>query len=374
MDVEKPDEPSEVPSAPTAEVQDPCLDAARHLHSLGVPTMSMDLSVNSTGVKTPRGLPLRWVACRLDNCLKEYVKPRNNSLAMITGSASDVYAVDVDLKDNGAAAFQEMLEENGCLPSDTPTEQTGSGGMHLLFLLKESLDAGLISGGSRNKLKWRGQGDRGTEGQRVGIDTRGDAACSIVPRALMLPQTAPGWRTLGWRKSSPTGQTCGPCPSGKSRSSTGKARPPGERDSHELHCIFIHVTRTRPQLSNSSPQISTSCSGCLGFCANFLTASNPVQESIHCRGVVQGVQAFAQTFSRGKKASRWTSPREGGRPCSGCSGFCPNFSTRQKSVKVDVPGDGWPAMFRVFRLLPKLSHKAKKCQGGLFSREGGRVT
>jgi hypothetical protein len=175
MDVEKPDEPSEVPPAPAAKVQDPCLDAARHLHSLGVPTLSVDLSVNSMGVKTPRGLPSRWGACRLDNCLEEYVKPRHNSLAMITGSASDVYAVDVDLKDNGAAAFQEMLEENGCLPSDTPTERMGSGGMHLLFSLRASLDAGLISGGSRNKLKWRGRGDTGSEGpKKVGIDTRGD--------------------------------------------------------------------------------------------------------------------------------------------------------------------------------------------------------
>jgi hypothetical protein len=172
MDVEKPDE---VPPAPAAEVQDPCLDAARHLHSLGVPTLSVDLSTNSMGVKTPRGLPSRWGACRLDNCLEEYVKPRHNSLAMITGSASDVYAVDVDLKDDGAAAFQEMLEENGCLPSDTPTERTGSGGMHLLFSLKASLDAGLISGGSRNKLKWRGRGDTGSEGpKKVGIDARGD--------------------------------------------------------------------------------------------------------------------------------------------------------------------------------------------------------
>jgi hypothetical protein len=110
----------------------------------------------------------------------------------------------------------------------------------------------------------------------------------------------------------------------------GKARPPGERDSHKLHCIFIHVSRTRRHLSSFSPQISTACSGCLGFCANFLTASNPVQESIHYRGVVRSVQAFAQTFSRGKN-------------CQG--GFC--------------QGIGWPAMFRVFRLLPKLSHEAK---------------
>jgi hypothetical protein len=136
MDVEKPDEPSEVPPAPAAAVQDSCLDAAHHFHSLGVPTLSVDLSVNSMGVKTPRGLPSRWGTCRLDNCLEEYVKPRHNSLAMITGSASDVYAVDVDLKDKGAAAFQEMLEENGCLPSDTPKERTGSGGVHLLFSLR----------------------------------------------------------------------------------------------------------------------------------------------------------------------------------------------------------------------------------------------
>jgi hypothetical protein len=137
--------------------------------------MSVDLSVNSMGVKTPGGLPMRWVACRLDNCLKEYVKPRHNSLAMITGSASDVYAVDVDLKDNGAVTFQEMLEENGCLPSDTPTERSGSGGMHLFFSLKASLDAGLISGGSRNKLKWRGRGYTRSEGpKKFGIDTRGN--------------------------------------------------------------------------------------------------------------------------------------------------------------------------------------------------------
>jgi hypothetical protein len=166
MDVEKLGEPPEAPPTPAAEVQDKCLDAAEYFHSLGVPTLSVDLSVDSMGIKTPRGLPSGWRACRLHNCLEEYVKPKHNSLAMITGSASDVYAVDVDLKDHGMAAFEEMLVENGALPSDTPKERTGSGGVHLLFSLNASMEAGLINGGSRNKLKLKSQ--------RVGIDTRGD--------------------------------------------------------------------------------------------------------------------------------------------------------------------------------------------------------
>jgi hypothetical protein len=50
--------------------------------------------------------------------------------------------------------------------------------------------------------------------------------------------------------------------------------------------------------------------------------------------------------------------------CSGCSGFCPNFLTGHKSGKQWIfQGDWRPVMFSMFRLLPKLLACTKKTRG-----------
>jgi hypothetical protein len=154
----------------TAEATEPavdkCVAAARHFHSLGIPACTLDLFVNKDGVKKPRNFTDGWKECRLDNCLQKHVKRGRNSLAIMTGSESDCYVVDIDLSGGGDVAFGQMVEENDSLPDDTPCEQTGRGGLHLFFSLAALTQAGLISGGNRQGLTWRKK--------KVGIDTRGD--------------------------------------------------------------------------------------------------------------------------------------------------------------------------------------------------------
>ena len=58
-----------------------------------------------------------------------------------------------------------MLEEHGGFPEDTPRLTTGNGGMHVLFSLSQSAEAGLRNCANREKIRY--------QGERVGIDTRG---------------------------------------------------------------------------------------------------------------------------------------------------------------------------------------------------------
>ncbi|GAQ90320.1 hypothetical protein KFL_006270020 [Klebsormidium nitens] len=165
---------SPVPGAPCV---DPCLATAHHFHSLGVVSMTLQIRAykNRKGVekKKPIGLRRDWESkCDIGNCLQSWVQPRQNCLAMSTG-ASDMYVVDIDSKDGGCEAFDEMLAEHGALPADTPWEWTGHRpGKHFFFSLSQSKEAGLQ--GVRNK------GGVWYKGKKVGIDTRGERGMLFV--------------------------------------------------------------------------------------------------------------------------------------------------------------------------------------------------
>jgi hypothetical protein len=114
--------------------------------------------------KVPCRCPKSWTRANLGNCLKEFVKPGRNTIAIVT-EASDIYAVDVDVKDGGFEALERMLEEHGGFLEDTPRLTTGNGGMHILFSLSQSAEANLRNCANREKIRY--------QGEKVGIDTRG---------------------------------------------------------------------------------------------------------------------------------------------------------------------------------------------------------
>jgi hypothetical protein len=84
---------------------------------------------------------------------------------MVTG-ASDIYALDVDASDGGLEAFERMAAEHGSLPGDTPMATTGNGGLHILFSLPASVEAGLKERTNKAHISYKGEA--------VGIDTRGE--------------------------------------------------------------------------------------------------------------------------------------------------------------------------------------------------------
>ncbi|GAQ92546.1 Bacteriophage/plasmid primase P4-like protein [Klebsormidium nitens] len=152
----------------TAPCLDPILAAAHHFHSLGVVTITFDLeeerNKKSEVRKAAKDMGY-WKRANHDNCLSEkFARPGRNSIAIIT-EESDLFAVDVDVKDGGFEALQQMLEEHDNFPEDTPRLTTGNKGMHVLFSLSKSEEAGLRNGSNRTRIRYKGE--------KVGIDIRG---------------------------------------------------------------------------------------------------------------------------------------------------------------------------------------------------------
>jgi hypothetical protein len=153
--------------------KDPCVSAAHRLHRMQIATLTVDLSEESNHGKPRKCLKgaKGWNACNLQNCLQQFAKNGRNSLAMVTG-ASDVYALDVDAGDGGLEAFEKMTMKHGVLPSDTPRAMTGNGGIHILFSLSASLEAGLKDGTNKTRIAY--------DGEIVGIDTRGEGGLLYI--------------------------------------------------------------------------------------------------------------------------------------------------------------------------------------------------
>ncbi|GAQ87621.1 hypothetical protein KFL_003660010, partial [Klebsormidium nitens] len=131
--------PSPALEAPVPRI-DPILAAAHHFHSLGVVTVTHDLQETRFSKGQVRKKPCNWGSeskpwkeADLTNCLSEFAKPGRNSIAILT-EKSDIYALDVDVKDGGYEALELMLEEHGGFQEDTPRLTTGNGGFHILFL------------------------------------------------------------------------------------------------------------------------------------------------------------------------------------------------------------------------------------------------
>eukprot|EP00243_Klebsormidium_subtile_P007488 TRINITY_DN332_c0_g1_i2.p1 TRINITY_DN332_c0_g1~~TRINITY_DN332_c0_g1_i2.p1 ORF type:complete len:385 (-),score=50.11 TRINITY_DN332_c0_g1_i2:1061-2215(-) len=161
--------PSPAVEAPISTI-DPILAAAHHFHSLRVVTVTHDLFEKKFSNGQVRKPPCNWASdkswkeANLGNCLQEFAKPGRNSIAIVM-EHSDIYALDVDVKDGGFEALDRMVTENDVFPDDTPHVITGNGGLHLLFSLSKSEDAGLLNSSNRAKIPY--------SGEVVGIDVRG---------------------------------------------------------------------------------------------------------------------------------------------------------------------------------------------------------
>ncbi|GAQ93204.1 hypothetical protein KFL_013580020 [Klebsormidium nitens] len=161
--------PAQSRAEPTQPI-DPILAAAHYFHGLGVVTVTHDLQEklqkNGKVCKAPShwASPKPWKEANLSTCLSEFAKPGRNSIAIVT-EVSDIYALDVDVKDGGFEALEQMLEEHENFLEDTPRLTTGNGGLHILFSLSQSEQAGLRNCCNRARIRYKGQA--------VGIDVRG---------------------------------------------------------------------------------------------------------------------------------------------------------------------------------------------------------
>lgn len=94
---------------------------------------------------------------------------------MVTG-ASDIYALHVEANDGGLEAFEQMTKKRGLLPADTPRARTGNGGLHILFSLSASLEAGLKDGRNKARISFEGRQLVSTLGAREDSSTSNPAA------------------------------------------------------------------------------------------------------------------------------------------------------------------------------------------------------
>jgi hypothetical protein len=150
---------------------DPILAAAHFFHGLGIVTITHDLQEKRFPNGQVRKVPCRWGSLKpwkeanLSNCLSEFAKSGRKSIAIVT-EKSDIFALDVDVMDGGFEALERMLDEHDNFPVDTPRLTTGNGGLHILFSLSPSEEAGLLNCSNRTRIRYTGEA--------VGIVIRGE--------------------------------------------------------------------------------------------------------------------------------------------------------------------------------------------------------
>ena len=104
--------------------------------------------------------------CFEDN---EQIDFRYNNMAIVTGRASNVFVLDVDINDGGLEYFQRLCtKHNYRYDNETMSVLTPSGGVHLYFKYCESF--------SGNTVRMRTTG-----GDPIGIDIRSNNGCVISP-------------------------------------------------------------------------------------------------------------------------------------------------------------------------------------------------
>ncbi|GAQ79183.1 hypothetical protein KFL_000250590 [Klebsormidium nitens] len=178
-----------LPSQPPADI---CLAAAQRLFDLGVASVTLHINTEMKDGKEKKfpQFSAGWKGCTLDNCLSDFVRPGAPCLAIITGSQSDVLVLDIDMKDNGLKAFEEMVTAHGALPKDTPRERTGNGGLHLFSSLSESSAAGLLNCNNREKIS--------CGGCQVGIDVRGNGGICFISPSKYIGRDGETVRAYRW--------------------------------------------------------------------------------------------------------------------------------------------------------------------------------
>jgi hypothetical protein len=190
---------------------DPILAAAHHFHGLGVVTVTHDLQEKRFLNGQVRKVPCRWASLKpwkeanLSNCLFEFAKSGRNSIAIVT-ETSDIYALDVDVKDGGFKALERMVEEHGEFLENTPRLNTGNGGLHILFSLSHSEQAGLLNCNNRARIRYKGEA--------VGIDVRGRGRMLYTAPSSYVVLMVRCGATCGTGRSCPTAPISELCQTG----------------------------------------------------------------------------------------------------------------------------------------------------------------
>ena len=171
---------------------DACVASAKILEDLGYVAFSLRIKWNTAKDRKEIEFPQRaWQNCKAGQC----VLRGQNGLAIVTGKASDVLAIDIDHpKDgeqevDGMEYWDKVVEEHG-LPGNVMVAQTGSGGKHYLFSYSKSLEAGL-------REDVTGQSKLTIQQVKTTIDSRINNNCLIV--APSSYDTPTGSREYRWQ-------------------------------------------------------------------------------------------------------------------------------------------------------------------------------
>jgi hypothetical protein len=108
---------------------------------LGYPVFSGKITWNPQTGKKRFKFPKDWPTCTLANCIESFVRDSDDAL-MINTTRCDLLGVDIDVKDNGMAAWAALEQAHGG-PVQAPKVRTGLGGGHVYFSFNKSVAAGL---------------------------------------------------------------------------------------------------------------------------------------------------------------------------------------------------------------------------------------
>ena len=172
---------------------------ASRLHRAGYTVMGVQLLIRAGSKKSIVFKPA-WQTARHGHCMDAMFTRDDDALALLTGEASDLLAVDADAlkprdQSHGLSDAVQRMEalcaEHG-LPDGTPTAVTPSGGRHYLFSMSRSLAAGLASAKNAAKCAGLTLDQRGDNGCLLCFPSRGYTWTSPPLPAADL-QAAPAW-------------------------------------------------------------------------------------------------------------------------------------------------------------------------------------
>lgn len=118
------------------------------------------------------------------------INMEKNNVAIVCGKNSNLFVVDVDIKDNGLKYFQNLCQINKYnYITSTTCVLTPSGGLHMYYKYDDKI--------SSNTVRFKDD-----EGNKIGIDIRTQGGCVISPPSkyddkqyrflsLLCPQTCP---------------------------------------------------------------------------------------------------------------------------------------------------------------------------------------
>jgi len=167
---------------------------AKRLQAAGYTVIGIHIGYDVVKAKKTIRFKQNWQTARMDTCLQNMFANDDQGLALVTGEASDLLAVDLDApkaKDielgvgNAIKVVNDLADQYGLHPS-TPTATTPTGGMHMLFSLSKSLQEGLKSAANASKCA------------NLTLDCRGDRGCLIChPSTVPYPD---GPKQYTWTK------------------------------------------------------------------------------------------------------------------------------------------------------------------------------